>query len=130
MRWIQGKPPGKTPRVTGACFKNATVAIQAIAATASHSRTDKYRQRHNLQARLPPAYAARSPPWKTLVTLRKHSVTLISSCNKFRFGAIHKIKGLARLARKSLVLLLQDERRATAATAVPGGVRLLGRELR
>ncbi|SPA38183.1 hypothetical protein CBM2606_A140337 [Cupriavidus taiwanensis] len=58
---------------------------------------------------------------KTLVTLWKHSVTLRSSCNKFRSGAIHKIKGLARLARKSLVLLLQDERRATAATAVPGG---------
>ncbi|SOY50909.1 hypothetical protein CBM2587_A200027 [Cupriavidus taiwanensis] len=41
----------------------------------------------------------RPPHGKTLVTLQKHSVTLISSCNKFRLAAIHKIKGLARLAR-------------------------------
>ncbi|SOZ57005.1 hypothetical protein CBM2614_A250114 [Cupriavidus taiwanensis] len=51
MRWIQGKPAGKPlggVAVAGACFKNATMAIQVIAATASHSDTDKYRQRHNL----------------------------------------------------------------------------------
>ncbi|SOZ23326.1 hypothetical protein CBM2623_A240111 [Cupriavidus taiwanensis] len=104
------------------------MTIQAIGAGASHSRTDKYRQRHNLHGRVASAYAANSSPWKTLVTLWKHSVTLISSCNKFRFDAIHKIKGLARLARKSLALLLQDERRATAATAVPGGSTALGVE--
>ncbi|SOZ35844.1 protein of unknown function [Cupriavidus neocaledonicus] len=79
-----------------------------------------------MQWRLPPAYAATSTPWKTLVTLWKHPVTLISSCNKLHLGAIHKIKGLARLARKSLVFLLQDERQATAATAAPGGKRLYG----
>ncbi|SOZ55528.1 exported hypothetical protein [Cupriavidus taiwanensis] len=82
-------------------------------------------------AAAPPVYAAMSTPWKTLVTLWKHSVTLISSCNKFRFGAIHKIKGLARLARKSLVALLQDERRATAADgSARGEYGSSGRELR
>ncbi|SPR98022.1 hypothetical protein CBM2634_A230092 [Cupriavidus taiwanensis] len=64
---------------------------------------------------------------KTLVTIRKHSVTLNLSCNKLWFGAIHKIKGLAQLARKSLVSLLQDERRATAADGgARGELRLFG----
>ncbi|SOY59051.1 hypothetical protein CBM2586_A100114 [Cupriavidus phytorum] len=125
------RKPAGISAAAGACFKNATMAGKAIAATASHSDTDKYRRRHNLYGRAQPAHVARSPPWKTLVTLWKHPVTLISSCNKSRFGAIHKIKGLARLARKSLVSLLQDERRATAANgSARGEYGSSGRELR
>ncbi|SOY82879.1 hypothetical protein CBM2599_A150120 [Cupriavidus taiwanensis] len=125
------RKPAGISAAAGACFKNATMPGKAIAATASHSDTDKYRRRHNLYGRVPPAHAVSSSPWKTLVTLWKHSVTLISSCNKLRFGAIHKIKGLARLARKSLISLLQDERRATAANgSARGEYGSSGRELR
>ncbi|MDQ0142094.1 hypothetical protein J2T05_003709 [Cupriavidus necator] len=124
LLWKFAENGGK-PAAAG-CFKNATVRPKAIAATASHSRTDKLRQRHNLHVHLPLACATTPSPGKTLVTLQKHPVTLVSSCNKLGLRAINKIKSLALLARISLTGLLQDERRATAATAVPGRVRLFG----